>query len=214
MNAATPTPKMAAPPVRTPTRGLPLLVSFDGDEPVRQALARVQRFRRASYETLDQHPPEVDRVLVTSSENMLHAHLDQMHTPNLRVIALSELRFKDPRTDGAVYAYVTPGTPTPLLERMVDNALDHIHLVATRQGVNERLAFATREINELNRIGAALSAEHDTGKLLELILTKCREITCSDAGSLYLAWGEDEQNRDAEPEARGGESGEQIGESR
>src|SRR5204863_8949609 len=37
-----------------------------------------------------------------------------------------------------------------------------------------------------NAIGAALSAEHDTGKLLELILTKCREITRSDAGSLYL----------------------------
>jgi HD-GYP domain-containing protein (c-di-GMP phosphodiesterase class II) len=209
MNAAS--SNIAAPPVRTPTRGLPLLVSFDGDEMVRQALARVQRFRRASFETLDQHPPEVDRVLVTSSEAMLHAHLDRMHAPNLRVIALSELRFKDPRTDGTVYAYVTPGTPTPLLERMVDNALDHIHLVATRQGVNERLAFATREINELNRIGAALSAEHDTGKLLELILTKCREITSSDAGSLYLAREDDEPEKDLG--GRSGEPGERTGES-
>src|SRR5690349_21634805 len=32
----------------------------------------------------------------------------------------------------------------------------------------------------------ALSAEHDAGKLLEMILTKCREITNADAGSLYL----------------------------
>jgi HD-GYP domain-containing protein (c-di-GMP phosphodiesterase class II) len=43
-----------------------------------------------------------------------------------------------------------------------------------------------REISELNQIGAALSAEHDTEKLLDLILTKSRAITQSDAGSLYI----------------------------
>src|SRR5690349_13983232 len=32
----------------------------------------------------------------------------------------------------------------------------------------------------------SLSAEHDAGKLLDMILTKCREITNADAGSLYL----------------------------
>src|SRR5207249_12253881 len=38
----------------------------------------------------------------------------------------------------------------------------------------------------LNRIGVALSTERNTDSLLELILTKSREITCCDAGSLYL----------------------------
>jgi HD-GYP domain-containing protein (c-di-GMP phosphodiesterase class II) len=47
----------------------------------------------------------------------------------------------------------------------------------------ERLA---RELEELNRIGAALSQERDVDRLLDLILTKAREITSSDAGSLYL----------------------------
>ena len=69
---------------------------------------------------------------------------------------------------------------------MMDNALDHIHLLATRREANERLDRATQEINELNAIGAALSAEHDTEQLLEMILTKSREITKSDAGSLYV----------------------------
>jgi HD-GYP domain-containing protein (c-di-GMP phosphodiesterase class II) len=41
-------------------------------------------------------------------------------------------------------------------------------------------------LEELNRVGAALSAERDTARLLELILTKAREITASDAGSLYI----------------------------
>ena len=47
-------------------------------------------------------------------------------------------------------------------------------------------ASLIRQLDELNRIGAALSAERDTTRLLDLILTKARTITSSDAGSLYL----------------------------
>ena len=46
------------------------------------------------------------------------------------------------------------------------------------------LQALTRQLEELNRIGAALSAERHTGRLLELILTKARAITDSDSGSL------------------------------
>jgi len=35
-------------------------------------------------------------------------------------------------------------------------------------------------------VAVALSAEPDLGRLLELIVTKCREVTTGDAGSLYL----------------------------
>ena len=45
------------------------------------------------------------------------------------------------------------------------------------------LATLAHQLEELNRIGAALSAERDTARLLDLILTKAREITDSDAGS-------------------------------
>jgi HD-GYP domain-containing protein (c-di-GMP phosphodiesterase class II) len=48
------------------------------------------------------------------------------------------------------------------------------------------LALLARQLEELNQIGAALSSERDTTRLLTLILTKAREITGSDAGSLYL----------------------------
>src|SRR5208282_311099 len=50
----------------------------------------------------------------------------------------------------------------------------------------EDLARADRERDELNRIGIALSSTRDIGKLLEMILSKAREITNADAGSLYL----------------------------
>jgi len=41
-------------------------------------------------------------------------------------------------------------------------------------------------IEQLLAIGTALSSSQDFSELLNLILTKSREITCSDAGSLYL----------------------------
>jgi HD-GYP domain-containing protein (c-di-GMP phosphodiesterase class II) len=51
---------------------------------------------------------------------------------------------------------------------------------------DEALDILTSRLEELNQVGAALSAERDTSRLLELILTKAREITASDAGSLYI----------------------------
>ncbi|MGC1418449.1 MAG: HD domain-containing phosphohydrolase [Candidatus Acidiferrum sp.] len=47
-------------------------------------------------------------------------------------------------------------------------------------------AQASRELEELNSIGIALSGTHDVERLLTLILHKAREITGADAGSLYL----------------------------
>ena len=55
---------------------------------------------------------------------------------------------------------------------------------------------ATRELEELNRIGIALSETRDVGLLLDLILRKAREIAAADAGSLYLV------EKDSAPENR------------
>jgi len=45
---------------------------------------------------------------------------------------------------------------------------------------------ANHELEELNRIGIALSETRDVDQLLTMILRKAREITVADAGSLYL----------------------------
>src|SRR5580700_10187636 len=47
-------------------------------------------------------------------------------------------------------------------------------------------AHAGWELEELNRVGIALSETRDVERLLALILLKAREITGADAGSLYL----------------------------
>jgi HD-GYP domain-containing protein (c-di-GMP phosphodiesterase class II) len=69
---------------------------------------------------------------------------------------------------------------------------------------DQRLAAAFAEIDELNRIGAALSAEREMPKLLAMILTKSRQITGADAGSLYLVEADDaDRLAPAEPAATG-----------
>ncbi len=53
----------------------------------------------------------------------------------------------------------------------------------------------TRQLEDLNAIGVRLSAERDTKLLLDLILTKARNITRSDAGSIYLVETENDGSR-------------------
>jgi HD-GYP domain-containing protein (c-di-GMP phosphodiesterase class II) len=79
----------------------------------------------------------------------------------------------------ACYAYVTKPAAPEVLAAALRNACDHAD--ARREA-----EAARRELAQLNQIGVSLSAERDTDALLELILTKAREITRSDAGSIYV----------------------------
>ena len=171
-------------PVRS--RRLPSALYFAGDVGARDALTQCRRIQYASFESSDCLRLSGENVFVLTDEELFARHLKSLRAPNVRVIALSDRRFRDARLDGTVYAYLPANTPVPLLERTFDNAIDHLHLVLTRREANDKLALANSEIHELNQIGAALSADHDADELLELILTKCREITRADAGSIYL----------------------------
>jgi HD-GYP domain-containing protein (c-di-GMP phosphodiesterase class II) len=82
----------------------------------------------------------------------------------------------------------------PLVRKTIDAALANIELVQREQTARAELKRAEREMEELNRIGVALSETRDVGVLLEMILTKSRQITGADAGSLYLV---EETRRDA-----------------
>jgi HD-GYP domain-containing protein (c-di-GMP phosphodiesterase class II) len=170
----------------TRSRKLPTAVYFQADERARAAVIKCARIQHACFESLDAGRLDVANVFVIGDERLFVENLKILRSPDVRVIVLSDERFRDPRLDGTVYAYLPVDSPAPLLERMFDNAVDHMHLVQTRREASDKLALANSEIYELNNVGAALSAEHDTRELLELILTKCREITRADAGSLYL----------------------------
>ena len=73
-----------------------------------------------------------------------------------------------------------------LVRKTVDAAIANIELAQRERAARAELARAQREMEELNRIGIALSQTHEVGAVLNMILTKAREITGADAGSLYL----------------------------
>ncbi len=85
-----------------------------------------------------------------------------------------------------IFGFLSRPLHPRVLESMVKAAQENMLLFSGRERLERDLAKAFVEIDELNNIGAALSAERDTNKLFELILQKSREITRSDAGSLYL----------------------------
>ncbi|PYY13903.1 MAG: HD family phosphohydrolase [Acidobacteria bacterium] len=176
-------------------RVLPLLVCFDEEIEIRRSLVDIPRYRRISFESALKLPSDVERIIISGDESLLLRSYEEIRKPSCRLIALTDHRFHDPRLDALAYAYLPAKTPHELLERTIDNALDHIHLIHVREQINERLRGVTREIQELNKIGAALSAEHHLDRLLELILTKSRHITNADAGSLYLVESAQEERR-------------------
>jgi HD-GYP domain-containing protein (c-di-GMP phosphodiesterase class II) len=91
---------------------------------------------------------------------------------------------------------VLPAAPSERdLLRTLRNAA---YLLESRRRLAESQAAAeqkARELAELNAIGIALSAERDHNRLLNLILSKSREITHADAGSLYLVVETEEGSR-------------------
>ena len=162
------------------------ILSYLANDPEGEHLIRsVADIDPICFTALDQERTEAI-VLLCVNPVRLSQNLAQARRENVRVIAISTDRYEEMAIDSAVHAYLPPNIPADILRRTVDNAVAHILLCDSFHTLDDRYARLTREVRELNRIGAALSAEHDTTKLLDLILTKCRELTRADAGSLYL----------------------------
>ncbi|PYN34108.1 MAG: HD family phosphohydrolase [Candidatus Rokuibacteriota bacterium] len=87
------------------------------------------------------------------------------------------------------YSVLPEGVSAAMLARAIDKAFADLDRAA-------EMARLDRELSELNAIGIRLSAERNPRDLIETILTKAREITQSDAGSLYLVEEEPDGTRD------------------
>jgi HD-GYP domain-containing protein (c-di-GMP phosphodiesterase class II) len=104
--------------------------------------------------------------------------------PSVRLIGVS----RNGGSENAPGCFATlPRKAAPsLVRKTVDAAIANIGLAQRERDARAELARAEREMEELNRIGIALSQTHEVEALLNMILTKAREITGADAGSLYL----------------------------
>lgn len=88
--------------------------------------------------------------------------------------------------DDLLWGFLREPYHGPAFLKFVNNAF----LFILGQMENERSRAEIKDyaikLQELNRIGIALSSEREPERLLDLILTKSREITNADAGSLFL----------------------------
>lgn len=101
----------------------------------------------------------------------------------VRLIGISR---NGPSQDAHCFATIPRKANPALVRKTVDAAVANIELAQRERAARAELARAEREMEELNRIGVALSETREIGKLLDMILTKARHITGADAGSLYL----------------------------
>lgn len=89
-------------------------------------------------------------------------------------------------TDDSVY-YDVPANPSQaLLMSTVKRAWQSLYQKMRADQLEVQLGERTRELRELSEVGIALSTERDHSLLLTTILTKARELSRADAGSLYL----------------------------
>ena len=100
--------------------------------------------------------------------------------------ASDEQTLLTPEADDRVFAFLDPGAPPHLQAKVLRSALNAVRITSQHENLASGLQSRDQQLRELNRIGVALSAERNVDSLLAMILSKAREITCADAGSLYL----------------------------
>lgn len=141
--------------------------------------------------------PEPGVILVTETPDEIKAALSLRRAqPALEIIVVVAVPSEPPEVPpDDVYAYVTRDAPEFVLGKILASAFDRLGLRQEQERVRAEMAQLTMELKGLNAIGIRLSAERDLFTLLEMILTKAREITRSDAGSLYLIKRDEAGNR-------------------
>jgi HD-GYP domain-containing protein (c-di-GMP phosphodiesterase class II) len=108
------------------------------------------------------------------------------HNSGLRIVYLAKTGARVRDGNANVFASLPPRSQPAMVAHVLASAFENVELGERLQRAEADLKRSRREVTELNRIGVALSAEKDVQQLLDLILRASREITSSDAGSLYL----------------------------
>lgn len=92
----------------------------------------------------------------------------------------------DAADDDRIYVHLPENPPAAVLLSAIRRARQHLLDRRRNQQLEREVRERTDELSTMNRIGIALSTVRDHDVLIEMILTKARELSHSDAGSIYL----------------------------
>jgi GAF domain-containing protein len=93
--------------------------------------------------------------------------------------------------DDSIYLHLPENPSTGVLLSAVKRAYQFLYQKQRADQLESQLTERTRELQEVAQVGVSLSTVRNHSVLLTMILSKARELSRSDAGSLYLL---DEQN--------------------
>src|SRR2546428_553228 len=96
--------------------------------------------------------------------------------PQVRVIGIAHNAVESERAEGC-FATLPLQATSGQVRKAVDAAFANMELAQSERAARNELKRSEREMGELNRIGVALSETRDVGALLEMILSKSRQIT-------------------------------------
>ncbi|HEX7808758.1 MAG TPA: hypothetical protein VF608_08535, partial [Thermoanaerobaculia bacterium] len=85
-----------------------------------------------------------------------------------------------------VYMHLPENPSVPVLMSALKRAYQFLYQKQRADQLEKQLSERTRELQEISEVGAALSTVRDHSVLLTMILSKARELSRADAGSLYL----------------------------
>ena len=85
-----------------------------------------------------------------------------------------------------VYLHLPENPPSAMLLGAIKRAYQFLYQKNRADQLEKQLSERTRELQEVAEVGRALSTVRDHSVLLTMILSKARELSRADAGSLYL----------------------------
>ena len=88
--------------------------------------------------------------------------------------------------DDSVFLSLPEDPSTGALVGAIKRAYQYLHQKQRADHLERQLGERTRELQQVADVGAALSTVRDHSVLLTMILSKARELSRADAGSLYL----------------------------
>jgi HD-GYP domain-containing protein (c-di-GMP phosphodiesterase class II) len=141
-------------------------------------------------------------VLIVDAEREDLDHLREVtaeRLPLVRLIGTITKKAPAPMRGLEWFAWLPRDSSRVVVEKTVAAAFGSLDLAAQHLAACEELARIEREMEQLDKIGVALSSTHDSDAVLELILTKMREITGADAGSIYVV---EEVSDDSDPQGK------------
>src|SRR6266550_743142 len=139
-------------------------------------------------DSLDHLPSDVNALRVVLVDAAINGNGRTADITDRRTAIVGVGLPEEPRwlTDDSVY-FDLPEDPSPAtLAHAVKRAYQFLYQKLRADQLERQLSDRTQELRELSEVGIALSAERDHSVLLTMILSKARELSRSDAGSLYL----------------------------